>query len=224
MWHLLRFRAAWTTPKSGSGDPIPPGRYQWRFWDGTQWTDRVSSHGDRTVDPPGAPPIPLPLAQPVPSPDRSRPVVATQPAPRREDTVWDTLSFSRVVGAFTLMLGATRVDPFGNENKVKFGDVHGSGLLVFFAIVMIFFSFALMRSWPPRAIAWVATVLAAWSFLLALRVRSDPSTDEIHDLNVPLSSALNLVLLGAALCLIGSLVCLRADGPVFGKRRDKLVR
>jgi len=29
---------------------------------------------------------------------------------------------------------------------------------------------------------------------------------------------------GVTLCLIGSVVCLRADGPVFGKRRDKLTR
>ena len=50
--------------------------------------------------------------------------------------------------------------------------------------------------------------------LSALSFRIDPG----RDLTVPLSSSLNLEVLGAILCLAGSFVCLRASGPVFRMR------
>ena len=33
--------------------PDPYGRHEMRFYDGTQWTEHVSSHGKQSVDPPG---------------------------------------------------------------------------------------------------------------------------------------------------------------------------
>lgn len=118
----------------------------------------------------------------------------------------------------------TRVDPFGRETSVKFGDVNGSAPLTYAAIVLIFFSLFLMRHWPPRSIAWVATVVSAWAFLYAVNVRIDPTVEGVASVGVPLRSGLNLEVLAGALCVVGSLVCLRADGPVFGKRRDKVLR
>ena len=32
--------------------PDPYGRHELRYWDGTQWTEHVSSHGKQSVDPP----------------------------------------------------------------------------------------------------------------------------------------------------------------------------
>ena len=39
--------------------PDPFGRHEMRYWDGTQWTEHVSSHGRQSVDPPvGGSPVP----------------------------------------------------------------------------------------------------------------------------------------------------------------------
>lgn len=38
------------TPASWYPDPL--GRHELRYWDGTQWTEHVSSHGRQSVDPP----------------------------------------------------------------------------------------------------------------------------------------------------------------------------
>ena len=32
--------------------PDPLGRHEYRYWDGAQWTEHVSSHGKQSVDPP----------------------------------------------------------------------------------------------------------------------------------------------------------------------------
>jgi hypothetical protein len=33
--------------------PDPYGRHETRYYDGTQWTEHVASHGKQSVDPPG---------------------------------------------------------------------------------------------------------------------------------------------------------------------------
>ncbi len=48
------------TPTAPPGwHPDPMGRHELRYWDGTQWTEHVSSHGRQAVDPPtGTSPVP----------------------------------------------------------------------------------------------------------------------------------------------------------------------
>jgi uncharacterized protein YxjI len=48
------------TPDAPAGwHPDPLGRFEHRYWDGTQWTEHVSSHGKQSVDPPtGQSPVP----------------------------------------------------------------------------------------------------------------------------------------------------------------------
>jgi uncharacterized protein YxjI len=48
------------TPTAPAGwHPDPMGRHELRYWDGTQWTEHVSSHGRQSVDPPtGTSPVP----------------------------------------------------------------------------------------------------------------------------------------------------------------------
>ena len=48
------------TPDATAGwHPDPLGRHEHRYWDGTQWTEHVSSNGKQAVDPPvGASPVP----------------------------------------------------------------------------------------------------------------------------------------------------------------------
>lgn len=38
--------------------PDPFGRFEFRYWDGTQWTLHVASHGRQSTDPPVSPPAP----------------------------------------------------------------------------------------------------------------------------------------------------------------------
>ena len=56
----------WEPQASGSGEvwaPDPSGRYQYRYWDGVQWTDRVATDGQAAIDPlPSTPPSPRPPA------------------------------------------------------------------------------------------------------------------------------------------------------------------
>jgi uncharacterized protein YxjI len=48
------------TPDAPAGwHPDPLGRHEHRYWDGTQWTEHVASHGKQSVDPPtGHSPVP----------------------------------------------------------------------------------------------------------------------------------------------------------------------
>ena len=64
-------RAPVQTPAALSGGEWrrdPYGRYEQRFWNGTAWTDHVSTGGRQATDPPGERPVaqPAPLASPAP--------------------------------------------------------------------------------------------------------------------------------------------------------------
>ena len=119
---------------------------------------------------------------------------------------------------------ATYDDRFGNDVTVRFEAVDGSAPLVrgAFGLAVLALIF-LMRRWPPRWAGWVALVLAVSAFVDALALRIDPPADARPDLGVPLNSALNLEVLATVVCIIGCLICLRADGPVFQKRRDPIM-
>ena len=41
-----------TPPTPASGNANPWGRHELRYWDGSQWTEHVSSHGNQSLDPP----------------------------------------------------------------------------------------------------------------------------------------------------------------------------
>jgi uncharacterized protein (AIM24 family) len=68
-------------PNPGSWQPDPEGRYEFRWWDGRQWTDQVSHKGQVGRAPLGAPPGPpaAATAPTAPAPAQAVPV-STQPA------------------------------------------------------------------------------------------------------------------------------------------------
>ena len=39
-------------PTPAGWNPDPFGRFQWRYWDGAQWTDQVATNGQQATDPP----------------------------------------------------------------------------------------------------------------------------------------------------------------------------
>jgi uncharacterized protein (AIM24 family) len=59
-----------TGPHQGSWQPDPEGRYEYRWWDGQQWSDQVSQQGQVMQAPLGAPP---PSEQLTPSPEEQAP-------------------------------------------------------------------------------------------------------------------------------------------------------
>jgi uncharacterized protein (AIM24 family) len=64
---------------SGQWQPDPEGRYEYRWWDGRGWTDRVSSQGQVFQAPLGAPAATVSTAQPAPPAQTMPP--QTNPAP-----------------------------------------------------------------------------------------------------------------------------------------------
>jgi hypothetical protein len=67
--------------------PDPRGRHEYRYWDGTQWTDHVSDQGEVSQDPvadtsPGAAETPIPAADdPAATKMRATPPAASEPEP-----------------------------------------------------------------------------------------------------------------------------------------------
>lgn len=58
---------------SGEWRPDPGGRHQFRWWDGSQWTDSVADGGEITTDPMPAPPAPVASAPPASTPAPAAP-------------------------------------------------------------------------------------------------------------------------------------------------------
>ena len=56
-----------TATDTGRWEPDPSGRYELRWWDGTNWTEHVAQAGQPHVDPLGTAPTPEYRAAPAPS-------------------------------------------------------------------------------------------------------------------------------------------------------------
>lgn len=64
--------------QTGSWQPDPFGRHQYRYWDGTQWTDQVADDGVTSVDPP----VPVAGGEAAAAPEApGEPTPAAAPAP-----------------------------------------------------------------------------------------------------------------------------------------------
>jgi hypothetical protein len=71
--------------QSGSWQPDPFGRHEYRFWDGSEWTDQVANEGVTSVDPPVASADAGPGTNPSDSaPAASEPASPAEPAPPAE--------------------------------------------------------------------------------------------------------------------------------------------
>ena len=203
----------------------PTRRNQWRFWNGREWTDLVSNSGIRSVDPAGAPGVDDPVAPPP-----TRRFAPARWSRRSEDRprFWDFLEGYEVVGASTLLVGgilmvagsfvqvATLHDRFGRTVDVPFRDVDESLLFVVTGAILVVLGLVLMRSWRTRTVAWLALLLAVWALADAIVLRIDPPAKAVH--GVPWNSAINLELVAAIVCIVGCLLRLRADGPLFADR------
>ena len=210
----------------GEWRPDPTGRYRYRFWDGDRWSDRVSTFGVRSVDPMGAPADTL-VSSPalgVPSDRAPEPSVDERP----DDSRWTWIEGTGRAGAAVLAFGSLMIlvcgfltaarPPVGAvQQTFALNETTRGGDLIYPALLMLFLSVALFRSYPSRGVSWTVVVIATATMAYAIRIRSD--VDHLLDASnygtrIPVTSSLNLVIISAAVCLVGGLWCVRADGPI----------
>jgi uncharacterized RDD family membrane protein YckC len=84
-------------PPRWAADPL--GRHQYRYWDGSQWTEHVSDDGMLTVDPPAATPPPTAGSMAGPLPGTGASASANVPRAGRRDP---TAILGRRYGAFVI--------------------------------------------------------------------------------------------------------------------------
>jgi hypothetical protein len=123
------------TDTTGSWQPDPHGRHQYRYWDGTSWTDQVADDGVTAVDPPdpgGAPPPSEGSADaPADTPADATPGEPTPPAPADPTTTSSWGAPPTDPGATTSMpLGAPVGDPAAPADAPKKGSGNKPALII----------------------------------------------------------------------------------------------
>lgn len=189
--------------------PDPLGRYQYRYWNGTEWTDRVSTNGSNDVDPHGLAPNPATA-----SAVAARAAVRPRPA-------WPTeVRLLVFAGAVALIVGALLpwVKAEAGIFSVTKNGIDGDGALTLALGVAIGLAFLLARA--PKATAWLVIAFAAAATAVAGYDAIDVSK-QAHDLTeqssfVHVSASVGvglwLSLAGAVVALVGGLVAL-TRGP-----------
>jgi hypothetical protein len=197
--------------------PDPLGRYQYRYWNGAEWTDRVSTNGSNDVDPHGlAPtPVPTPAVAPAPAPGWAPPG-ATRPRPS-----WSTeIRLLVFAGAVALIVGALLpwVKAEAGIFSATKNGIDGDGALTLALGIAIALVFLLVRT--PKTAAWLVVAFAAAATAIAGYDAIDVSK-KAHDLaeqspfvhvSASVGVGLWLSLGGAVVALIGGVLAL-GRGP-----------
>ena len=102
--------------------PDPLGRHQYRYWDGTQWTENVADNGMTSVDP---------LTATAPTSDTGTPVAA--PVPGTAASTWSAAA------------PGPRHDPTGVLGR-RYGAFFIDAAICLFAFAVFFFPFATERT------------------------------------------------------------------------------
>jgi len=196
----------------------PTGRFEYRYWDGSQWTENVSRAGQTASDPLGPPPPPAgdptaPSGATVSLPAFTPPPV-TPPA-QAPATPWTTHVQLLVLGGVV----ALAVGSFLPWVKASVGvfsattnGTDGDGILTLILAGLIALLFLLVK--PRRVAAIVTTVLAVVAAAIALYDTVNVS-NKAHDLatsssGVTASIGIGLILAAAAsvVVLVGGIVAI----------------
>jgi hypothetical protein len=144
------------TPAGWYADPF--GRFPFRYWDGTTWTQYVSADGQQYTDAPVPSPAP-PTVPPVPTTVGPAPVTPAHPA-----VAWVPARITAVIGAAILVLGSVlpwaEVRIFGFSKSVNGIDGDGK-ITILLGLGCIALLVAAARSAGGRWTAVVLAVLAA---------------------------------------------------------------
>ncbi len=187
--------------------PDPLGRYEYRYWNGTAWTDQVSTRGSHEADPlglaPGEGPAPI------------TPVgAAPQPVGRPQ---WSTQI--RVVvfgGAALLVIGALLpwVKAEAGFFSVSKNGMDGDGVFTLLFGGAIALVFALTRK--PNTAAWLVIALSGLAGAIAVydtidvSNKADELTNSSSSIHVSASVGIGLwlTLAAAILALVGGFMAL----------------
>lgn len=143
----------------------PTGRFEYRYWDGSSWTDHVSRAGQPSSDPLSPPPPPGNATVSLPSGFLPPAGPAPQPSPRS----WTVhVAVLVLVGAATLALGSFLpwVKASAGPLTVTTNSIDGDGVLTLILAGLVVLLFALVK--PRRLAAILTTTLGAFAALIAL--------------------------------------------------------
>jgi hypothetical protein len=199
-----------THPPSWLPDPF--GRYQFRYWNGSEWTDTVSTNGTQETDPhgvaPSAPPA-YPLAV----------AASVGPRPRPE---WTTQVWGLVLGGAALVvLGAFLpwVKAQAGIFSVTKNGIDGDGVLTLLLAIALGIVFPAGR--PAKTVGWIVITLSGLILAIALYDTVDISNkaDELTrsnalvDVSAKVGIGLWLTLAAGVAALVGGILALNAHRP-----------
>jgi hypothetical protein len=224
-----------TQPASWYADPT--GRHQYRYWNGTEWTDQVADNQVTSTDPPlmstsetALAAEPAPGAPPAPAPGPN-PFMAPAPGPKAPkqpgNPVWAWVS---LVGAVALIVGAflnaasASVGNGGFGISVDKSYFDGDGPLelvigIAIAVIAILIATAVLARWGGWLIFALGIVGALIAVIDILDVKDDIDTIERLGGSGSIGPALWLCLAGgiiASVCGLLSFVTARSDAPAAG--------
>ena len=192
-----------THPASWLPDPL--GRFQYRYWNGTEWTDQVSTNGTQESDPQGIGPSVNPA-----------PVVASS-GPRPKPAWTTQLQVMVFGGAAFVVVGSLLpwVKAEAGLFSVTKNGIDGDGVLTLLLAVALGLVFLLGRN--AKAVAWLVIVLAALVLAIAIYDTVDVSNkaDELGSrssalfhVTASVGVGLWLTLAAGAVALVGGIMAL----------------
>jgi len=196
----------------------PTGRFEYRYWDGSQWTANVS-RGGQTASDPLSPPPPPGGAAPPPGGASASPSGATTalpsftpppfvPTPQAPAKPWTTpVQLFVLGGAVALAVGSFLpwVKASAGIFSVTTNGTDGDGVLTLILAVLVVALFLLVK--PRRVAAIVTTVLAVVAAGIALYDTVNVS-NKAHDLASSASGVSASIGVGLILAAIASVVLL----------------
>ena len=200
--------------------PDPTGRFEYRYWDGSEWSTYVSRHGSQGSDPVTVPPPPpvASTAAPPPPPVASwspPPGVAPppppwpSPAPASSETGWSTAIRVAVFGAAAaLALGSCLrwVKASAGGFTVTRNGLSGDGTLTLTIAVVVTLLFALVK---PRNVAATLTIVfggiaAAITFYDMVNIKQRAS--DLSTSSIPVSGTIGIGLILAAIAAVAIVI------------------
>jgi hypothetical protein len=196
----------------------PTGRHQYRYWNGTEWTDQVADNQVTSTDPPTMPAADVPVSAPAaatspPPAPGAAPVAPTLNQPNARPSSGPLGPVLALAGAVALAVGSfldsasasgTGVFAFTVEESYMDGDgplTLGAGIIVGVLAIL------LLTRVLPRWAGWIVAFFGAAGALTAVAdiVDVTSNTEEIEALGATISvgPALWVCLAGGVIALAG---------------------
>lgn len=188
--------------------PDPMARYQYRYWTGGEWTDRVSTNGSNEIDPHGLAPNPAVTT-----------VASSKGSPPRLS--WSTDLRVLIFGsAAALLVGALLpwVKAEAGIFSVTKNGIDGDGVITLLLGGGITLAFLLTRApktaaWLVIALAGLATAVAAYDTIdISKKAEDLTNRSSFIHVSATVGVGLWLSLAGGVVALVGGILALRR-GP-----------